>query len=57
MVAPVQELIDADFNTPLVFRKEDRVWNVEKDLIAEVQQQVEKILSVEFVYIIKGNTL
>jgi hypothetical protein len=37
MVEPVQELIGANFNTPLIFQKEDRVQTVEKDLTAEVQ--------------------
>jgi hypothetical protein len=36
-VEPVQELIDGNFNTPIIYRKKDRVRNVEKGLIVEVQ--------------------
>jgi len=37
MVEPVQKWIGENLNTPLISRNKDRVWTVEKDLIAEVE--------------------
>jgi hypothetical protein len=41
------ELIGGNLNTPLISRKEDRVWTVEKNLIAEVEYREEEYLSAE----------
>jgi hypothetical protein len=37
MAEPALELIGGNFNTPIIYRKKDRVGTVEKGLIVEVQ--------------------
>jgi hypothetical protein len=42
MAEPVSEMIDANFNIQITFRKKDRVGTVEKVLIVEVQRHEEE---------------
>lgn len=46
-MAPVQELIGVNFNTPIISKKKDWAETEEKDLVFEAHYQEEEESSVE----------